>query len=576
MIKTAKFMRTIAIILICAIVTTSNFAGFENVTVNAATNGIVKGPDTPSASDSFATTLVTGEKVTIKISNSVLEIKVSSSEYVFKIGNITKTTDAAVVNERDGLLHILTLGGAYYVFDLYTGVQIVAYRNSSNGKYCSSRNSYAYMVYGKSLINNTYFYELLTSNSVSRELLMTRGEFDIIINGGDPSVDTVTSTPVPTEAPTATPTQEPTATPTQAPTATPTQKPTEAPTATPVPTEVPTITPVVEIDTKTEFNFEFWWKMYIEGTITWEQFTQVMWEYHWTSNSKSTETSTTYYFYDSEGKLIRTETVTISDKTESGTGSGTATEDTTGKADIDVNVEGNGEVSGTVESETDIFVKTTTAPVIIATPKPNKTALSVSKKVVVLKAGTSKNITYSAKNSNGNAVKAKVVNSSNVATAKVTSTKNIKITASKNAANCTYSTVTVKNGTKKVEITVIISKTTKLHARVVTSGSRIKIFKSDNKLYGWLLFNRKTGTLDWNGYKMKNVKSCGFIQGSWNVIVLMNDGTVYKLPKRAKKGQTIHKTRIKSEKGIALNRDSYGFVKYIKTECGGLKNVSGQ
>lgn len=379
--KTTKFKRfaqTIASILIVAIVITS-FTGLENVTVDktwAATNGIVKGPDTPDVEDSFTTTLSTGETTTIKIVSSVLTIKVSSSEYIFKIGNITKTADAAVVNEKDGLLHILTLGGAYYVFDLYTGVQIVAYRNSSNGKYCSSRNSYAYMVYGKSLINNTYFYELLTSNSVSRELLMTRAEFDIIINGGDPSVDIATATPVvtkeptqePTQVPTQVPTVEPTQVPTQVPTVKPTQVPTQIPTVAPtqVPILVPTVTPVVEIDTKTEFNFEFWWKMYTEGTITWEQFTQVMSEHHWTLNTQSTETSTTYYFYDEDGKLIRTKTVTTSDKTETGTGSGTVTEETTGKAEVDVKVEGNGEVTGESKTETKIYVNVSTPTSVTA------------------------------------------------------------------------------------------------------------------------------------------------------------------------------------------------------------------
>ena len=567
MVKTAaRAKRKLVAILILVMIIT-NFSGLgtvTNVKVQAATNGIVKGPNTTDATDSFDTTLSSGESTSIKIVNSVLTIKVSASEYIFKTGNITKTVDAAVVNERDGLLHILTLGGVYYVFDLYTGVQIIAYRNSTNGKYCSSRNSYAYMVYGKSLINNTYFYELLTSNSVSRELLMTRKEFDSIISGGDPSIDNPTATPTqePTIVPTATPTQEPTIVPTQVPTATPTQEPTIAPTR----------TPTVEVDSKTEFDFEFWWKMYIDGKITWEQFSQIMWENHWSSTSQSTEKSTTYYFYDENGRLIRTETVTISDKSESGTGNGSATSKNEGKADVDIDIEGKGNITGESKTETDIFVNgpTTTTTTSISEK------LSVSKEVIVLKAGASKTITYSAKNSNGTAVKAKVVNSSNVATARVVSKNKIEITASKNATNCMYSTVTVKNGSKTVKVTVIISKNNKKHARVVTSGHRIKLFTKLNSLHGWLLFDPKKGTLDWNGYKMKNVKSCGFIQGSWNVIVLMKNGTVYKLPKTVKKGQTVHKTRIKSEKGIALNRDSYGFVKYVKTKCGGLKNVSGK
>lgn len=465
---TAK-LRRISFILIFAL-TITNLAGIGGISTNsavkvqAATNGIVKGPNVVDSEDSFTTNLSRGESVTIKIVNSVLTIKVGSTDYTFQIGNIKSTTDAAVVNEKDGLLHILTLAGVYYVFDLYTGVQIVAYRNSSNGKYCSSHNSYAYMVYGKSLINNTYFYELLTSNSVVRELLMTRAEFDVIVNGGDPSVD-----PTPTQVPT------PTAVPTQVPTPAPTQVPTQ------VPTQAPTAIPIQTPDITINFDFSFWWEKYISGVITWEQFTQVVYQYQWRVDKTATEKETTYYFYDDKGNLIRTERILISNGTDSGTGNGSATITNKGQANISVTEKGNGGVTGTVT-----VTKSTTA----------------------------------------------------------------------------------KKTTKKKS---------KARARVITSGSRIKLFTAKNKLNGWLIFNRKTGKLNWNGYKMKGVRSAGFIKGSWNVVVLMKNGKVYKLPKKVAKGKTVHKTRIKcKEKGIALNRDTYGFVYKVKTRCGGLKNISGK
>lgn len=455
-------------------------ATVQTATVQA-TNGIVKGPKEVDAEASYTTTLSSGESVTIKIVNSVLTIKVNATEYTFQIKKIKSTTDAAVVKEEDGLLHILTLGGVYYVFDLYTGVQIVAYRNSSNGKYCSSRNPNAYMVYGKSLINNTYFYELLTSNSGVRELLMTRAEFDVIVNRGDPSVD-----PTPTQAPTPVPTIVPTQAPTPTPTVVPTQAPTQTPTA--VPTQVPTPTPIV-VPTQTpditiQFDFNFWWEKYVSGVITWEQFTQVVYQYQWKVDKTATEKETTYYFYDDKGNLIRTERILISNGTDSGTGNGSATITNKGEANISVTEKGNGGVTGTVT---------------VTTNKATTTAKKTTKKKV------------------------------------------------------------------------------KAHARVITSGSRIKLFTAKNKLHGWLLFNRKTGKLNWNGYKMKGVKSAGFIKGSWNVVVLMKNGKVYKLPKKVAKGKTIHKTRIKcKDKGIALNRDTYGFVYKVKTRCGGLKNISGK
>lgn len=341
-----KTKRFITMILVVAMVI-SSFGVTGNRSVKAATNGIVKGPNTVDAEDSFTTTLSSGEATTITVKNSVLNIKVSSTSYTFKIGNIVSITDQAVVNEKDGLLHILTLGGVYYCFDLYTGVQIIAYRNSSNGKYCSSQNAYAYMVYGKSLINNTYFYELLTSNSVVRELLITRAEFDRIVNGGDPSVDM--STPAPTAMPTAVPTTVPTAMPTAVPTAIPTAAPIVIPTAKPG-------------DLTIEFNFEFWWKEYINGTITWDQFSQIMWKYHWTSTSETTSSSTTYYFYDADGKLIRTETIGKENTNASGVGEGSANVSTQGQATVKIETQGTGGATGTITvTATDKTTSTTKA-----------------------------------------------------------------------------------------------------------------------------------------------------------------------------------------------------------------------
>ncbi|MBQ2937701.1 MAG: hypothetical protein IJE05_02305 [Clostridia bacterium] len=617
-----NFLRRMVCSLLAVVIFISNFAEMD-INVKAAVysaNGVDIIYD---GEGEISKSLSNGKNANVTVKDSVINITVNGERY----GYYSQICVATCVISEDDLLHIFWHTGDYYVYDLYeSGMFIRAYKNSTTQVYCSEDTIDAYMVKGSSAANVTfhsciidgkYFYQY---GKTGKKLLMTREEFQNIVNPSavptaEPTqvptevptqvptaVPTQVPTEVPTQVPTAIPTQVPTEVPTQVPTAVPTQVPTEVPTQVPtavptqVPTEVPTqvptalptlvptVTPVVEIDSKTEFDFEFWWKMYIDGTITWEQFKEIMWEYHWTSNSQVTENSTTYYFYDEDGKLIKEETVTIKNETETGSGSGTATEETNGKAEVDIDVEGNGEVSGEVTNETDIYINAptststpTSAPTPAPAPAPTVTApkLSVSKKVIVIKAGSSKTITYSAKDSNGNAVKAKVVNSSNVATAKVTSNTKIKITAKKSAANCTYSTVTVKNGTKKVEITVLISKTTKQHARVTTSGSRIKIFKANNKLYGWLIFNRKTGKLNWNGYKMTGVKTCGFIQGSWNVVVVMKNGTVWKLPKTVKKGQTVHKTKIKcSEKAIGLNRDSYGFVKYVKLKCGGTKNIA--
>lgn len=154
-----------------------------------STNGIVKGPDNVGEGQSYTTTLDNGETATITIIDSVLTAKVGSTEYTFKMGSITKVADSAVINENDSLLHIITLGGAYYVFDLLTGKQIMTYRNSSTGNYCLSGNSNAYAISAKSFIDNGNFYETNSGATLSKKL-MSRDEFDAISSGKEPVYDT--------------------------------------------------------------------------------------------------------------------------------------------------------------------------------------------------------------------------------------------------------------------------------------------------------------------------------------------------------------------------------------------------
>lgn len=673
MTRTTK--RFIAIIAAITLATsTPSFTNLGNMTAYAATatNGIVKGSDTPGVESSFTTTLNSGENVSLKIVDSILTIKVDASEYNFQIGNITKTTDAAVVNEKDGLLHILTLGGLYYVFDLYTGVQIVAYRNSINGKYCSKRNSYAYEVYGKSLINNTYFYELLTSNSVSRELLMTRGEFDVIVNGGDPSLEeestelpTVAPTEKPTEAPTVAPTEKPTEastekptnlpgkveglaymgmphyfvwkastdalfykvyvngqlvgttestyynidasyfkepgqyvvsvsavnengesekasityiikaaeTPTEAPTERPTETPTEKPTEKPtqVPTEQPTMKPIevptlkpIEISTtatvKTEFDFEFWWKQYVNGTITWEQFSQAVWQNQWVVTTEKSEQTTTYYFYDDEGKLIRTETITYGQSAESGQGQGTVNGNSSGSANANATANGNG--GGTGSSNT--IVSGSVSNNVVTNSAGNVVKPTLSSKTCVLYVGDSK--TFTLYNVSGKVSWSR----SNKNVSFKTSGKykqKIKVKAKREGKT----TVTGMYKGTKYKIVIVVK-----HSRVVTSGNKIRIFKGRNRYYGGLYFNPKKGILKYNGFTAKNVKAAGFIAKSWNVVYITKDGVVHKLPKRVTSGKKIHASVIKCTEASGFRRNYYGFVTSITLKCGGLKGIKGR
>ncbi len=517
--------RIIAIfIAIILVVSGSLSAGAASVT-----NGVVKGSNVVDEEQSFTTTLSSGEVTAVKIVNSILTINVDAASYVFQIGNITKTTDACVINEKDGLLHILTLGGVYYVFDLYTGVQIIAYRNSSNGKYCSSKNSYAYMVYGKSLINNSYFYEILTSNSLIRELLMTRFEFDSIVNGGDPSIDKVDpsqATDIPTEAPT----QEPTDFSTQGPTEVPTQKPTDA--STQKPTEIPTQKPTdastqgpTEVPTQKPTDFST------------QEPTEV-------PTQKPTDAST------QKPTEIPTQKPTDFSTQE-------PTEVPTYKP-TDASTQ---ETTQVPTQESTSNSSSCTNNMCASAPK-----LTLNKaKLTVYIGGKSKKITL--KNANGSV-------------SWVRSNKNASLTpyGTKNkycmikGLKVGKLTVTAKCKGKTYKLLVIVKK---IHARVITSGKRIKLYTKKNKLHGWLVFNPKTGKMNYNGFKVKNVKTCGFIQGSWNVIYITKSGKVYKLPKKTTSIK--HKKRIKcKEQAIALNRNTYGFVKYVKLKCGGIKNVSGK
>ena len=71
---------------------------------------------------------------------------------------------------------------------------------------------------------------------------------------------------------------------------------------------------------------------------------------------------------------------------------------------------------------------------------------------------------------------------------KVSSTTAIKITAAKSATNCACSTVTVKNGSKKVEITVIVSKTTKAKVYLVACERE----RNGRKAPSWFNLNTLT------------------------------------------------------------------------------------
>ena len=326
-----KKMNKIAAILIFAVVITSMPSiGAGNKAQAAITAGNVVYEGNGSLSCGSAT---------LTLSNAVLTYTGATTIKYWS----NPVAGTMVITQSERLAHVFWYSGIYFVIDMDNGTIVQAYKNSSNS-YCIKSSGTA--VYGSSaymatintcIIDDEWFYQ---ENRAKMQRLMTRAEFDKISNGQDPTAPT----PVPTVAPTATPV------PTVAPTATPV--PTVAPTAIPVPTVAPTATPTVAPtatpDIKIDFDFTFWWEQFTSGKITWEQFTQIVWNNKWTVDSQTTEKETTYYFYDESGKLIRTERVLISNRHDDGTGSGSADVKNDGKANVDITNKGNGGGSGTI------------------------------------------------------------------------------------------------------------------------------------------------------------------------------------------------------------------------------------
>ena len=343
--KTTNIFRKIALTLALALVITS-FSGISNV--NKAQAAMTAGNVVYEGNGSLSC-----GSATLTLSNAVLTYTGSTTVEYWK----NPVAGTMVINQTDRLGHVFWYSGIYFVIDMNNGTIIQAYKNASN-MYCTKASGNA--VYGSSaymatintcIIDDEWFYQ---ENMAKMQHLMTRAEFDRISKGEDLTAPTQapvpTNVPMPTLAPipTSAPTQAPvpTVAPTIVPTVAPTAVPTVAPTTVPTvePTTVPTSTPDITID----FNLTFWWEQYTSGKITWEQFTQIVWNNKWTVQSQTTEKETTYYFYDESNRLIRTERILISNRHEDGNGSGSANASNSGSANFEVTNKGNGGASGTI------------------------------------------------------------------------------------------------------------------------------------------------------------------------------------------------------------------------------------
>jgi hypothetical protein len=347
----------------------------------AAESNVITG-----GSGTATTTLSTGESASIKVVDCEMTITVGTKSQVFKVANMSKVVGMAKI-AADDLLHVFTLSGKYYCIDLQYGsfTTISAYRNTSTGKYVKENSSGSYEVFASSFIpNSKYFYERISTNSTSRELLIARADFNEIVNPTPtPTPEVVTKYNVTFKDWDGTILKVDVVE--KGNNATPPASPTRSGyvfkgwdkeytniTADTVVTAVynvaesgsSTSTTDGTADTEVKFDINFWWDQYSKGNITWDQLCQMVAQYNWTQQTVTDEASRTitYYFYDPDGKLQRTESVTTGSSTSNSTGSGTAsaTGNASGNASVDIQSSGQGGATGTAEAHTEFHATTNT------------------------------------------------------------------------------------------------------------------------------------------------------------------------------------------------------------------------
>ncbi len=294
--RTVSFILAVALIVTTAIVPIRTVAA-ETTTIITGGNGTIQ------------TTLSTGESATVTVDDCCLQATVGTATYKFM--SYLNIVGMATVADDD-LLHIFTLSGKYYVVDLRHGsfVTIEVWRNRTSWKYVA-KSSDSYEVFGSSIIDTKYFYERMTVNSVSRERLMTREEFELINKTEKPSGDITTETPSGDQT---------------------TEKPSGNST-----TEIPSGGQQSGVSGTIDINWLL--QQHINGNITWERLQQILADVGYTAKKDST----TIYFYDESGKLIKEQTT----ETTSGVGNikGTVSETGTAKVTADLSEKGQATVN---------------------------------------------------------------------------------------------------------------------------------------------------------------------------------------------------------------------------------------
>lgn len=230
-------------------------------------------------------------------------------------------------------------GAIYFASYELEGKSMVKHRFYSNGQ----------AVYANKLLfkgSNSYMATHYEYNGVEYELPNLEA-LKKLLNISD---STPTQSPNPTIQPTAVPTSNPN--PTVQPTTVSTQNPNPSvqPTTVPTSNPNPTVTNNPSQDDVTKIDFDFWWKQFLSGTISWEQFSNIVGKYQWTTETEWEETSVTYYVYNPDGTIAYTTTIKTGSGKGNGTGSSNQQGGSAGTATVDVNATGNGGGTATVSA----------------------------------------------------------------------------------------------------------------------------------------------------------------------------------------------------------------------------------
>lgn len=182
-------------------------ASFSNMNVNIAKAAVTETGIAYDGNGEITKTLLNGKNAKVTLDGSIINITVDGEKY----GYYNTICVGTCVISDDDLLHIFWHTGDYYVYDLYeSGMYILAgYRKvsgSSISYYQVTDVNDMHIVKGTSapnaafhscIIDKKYFYQY---GQTGKKLLMTRKQFEEIVNGKEDP------TPTPTATPTATPT----------------------------------------------------------------------------------------------------------------------------------------------------------------------------------------------------------------------------------------------------------------------------------------------------------------------------------------------------------------------------------